>query len=156
MKAGKEYLASLNSLGLEPEGLLWARDKTIDRFVLVLITSQFDSVGPTEIYRLLTLAYQASVTPREINPFIVRLHSTNQRIVPLIERASQNPLGLKIEMPGPDGEMIPADFARVEMGAGDLSFEIGWIYHLAIRRVKPAERSRRWKRFASNVERHAA
>ncbi|WP_162561287.1 hypothetical protein [Methylobacterium terrae] len=68
LKAGAEYLSALRGLGLDPEGLLWAHDRTVQDFVLVLVTAQFDAVGPLELYRLLTHAYNAAATPQAVSP----------------------------------------------------------------------------------------
>jgi hypothetical protein len=43
--------------------------------VLVIVTSLFDFVGPLRLMRLLFDAYDAAATPKEIDPFILRLHS---------------------------------------------------------------------------------
>jgi hypothetical protein len=154
IEAGQEYLDSVRRLGLEPEGFLWAYDKTIEQYVLVMVTSQFDTVGPQEIYRLLTKAYRASATPREINPFIIRLHSVNQLIVPHLQRAVE--LDITSSVKKADGSVSEATYIDILKNALDLSFRKEWIYVFRIKRVKPADRSRRWKRFAQNVERLAA
>lgn len=154
MNAGEGYLAALENLGLRPEGLLWAFDATIDNFVLVLVTAQFDHVGPTAIYKVLTRAYRASITPEEINPFVVRLHSVNHAIVPVLKQALD--LGLDAQSMRSDGTMGPAEFIQIHLDAMDLKFKKEWVYRFAVNRIKPAERSRRWKRFSENVERLAA
>lgn len=149
--AGHEYLASLRKLGLDPEGLMWARDETIDEFVLVLITTHFDYAGPLEIYRLLTRAYNASATPSEIAPFIVRLHSPKQVIVTELRKA----YGWQIEI-RPVHEMAKHIDLKVRLSAGDLSFMSEWIYVLRETKLPPVERNRRWNRFRDQVERLAA
>lgn len=156
VKAGSEFLKAVQQLGLRPEGLLWAHDRTIDRFVLVLITAQFDYEGPAEIYRLLTLAYRASATPREINPFIIRVHSVNQSIVSAIKRAIEHPMPISAETRDAAGEITSHPHIHIHQLAGDLSFKSEWVYHFKIDRLRPAERSRRWKSFVARVEHLAA
>ena len=38
LEAGRDFWEALKPLGLVPEALFWAQDKTIGEFVLVLIT----------------------------------------------------------------------------------------------------------------------
>ncbi len=40
--AGAEYLDALRRLKLEPEALFWAYDRTLEQYVLVVVTSLFD------------------------------------------------------------------------------------------------------------------
>ena len=145
LRAGAEYLSALRELGLEPDGLLWAWDDTISEFAFVLVTSQLDHVGPLGIYRLLTLAYNVSATPQEISPFVVRLHSPKQLIFQRIHKALN--LHIRIE---------PGEIFQIGSKAGDLSFKSEWIYVLQPRRMRPAERVRRWNRFRERAERLAA
>jgi hypothetical protein len=154
LESGEEYLLALRKLGLDPDGLLWAHDKTMNEFVLVLITSQFDFVGPLEIYRLLTRAYNLAATPKEISPFIVRIHSPQQHIA----RKLQEVYGMRVAFHGPDGWFKPEDQkgATITIGVGDLEFQTGWIYVLNPKKLKTGERVRKWARFKRNVEALAA
>lgn len=152
LSAGADYLAALRNLGLDPEGLLWAYDRTINEFVLVLITGQFDFVGPTEIYQTLTRAYNAAATPEAISPFIVRLHSPGQEIVRELRTAYG--WDIRVDPIGPD---VPSGLdVKVTAEVGDISFQVDWVYHLRQRKIAPAERARRWRRFKGNVEALAA
>lgn len=151
VKAGTEYLASLRKLGLDPEGLMWAYDQTVDEFVLVLITAHFDFAGPHEIYRLLTRAYNASATPADITPFIVRLHSPKQAIVPELRKA----YGWQVEVK-PVHEMAQGVDLKITLTVGDLSFLREWIYVMREQKMAPADRNRRWNRFRDHVEKLAA
>lgn len=82
MEAGRSYLAALRRLGLEPDGLFWAVDRLDDdKPILMLVTRYFDIVGPTALSSLLFKAYNASATPREIDPFVVRLHSPDHHML---------------------------------------------------------------------------
>ena len=151
LSAGADYLAALRNLGLDPEGLLWAYDRTISEFALVLITGQFDFVGPTEIYQTLTRAYNVAATPEAISPFIVRLHSPAQEIV----RELRVAYGWDIRVD--PLEAAPPDLkVDIQLNVGDLTFELAWVYHLRQRKIAPAERARRWRRFKGNVEALAA
>src|SRR5947209_5983531 len=81
-EAGADYLKAVRALGLDPDALLWAYDTVIKKHVLVLVTDMFDFRGPYEVSQLLFQAYNNAGTPREIDPFIVRLHSPKHTIVP--------------------------------------------------------------------------
>ncbi len=80
-EAGRAYLAALQKLGLDPEGLFWARDNFDNRLILILVTRYFDIVGPTALSNLLFKAYNAAATPKEIDPFIVDLHSPDHHMI---------------------------------------------------------------------------
>jgi hypothetical protein len=47
--AGRDYLAALRHLRLEPEALFWAYDKSMGQLVLVLVTSLFDFAWPLRV-----------------------------------------------------------------------------------------------------------
>jgi hypothetical protein len=148
LEAGQDFFGALKRLGLVPEALFWAQDKTIDEFVLVLITSHFDTKGPKEIYRLLTQAYNLAATPATISPFIVRLHSPSQAISEAILHSEFSTSG---------------NFAYFTLNRGDLTYRDKWIYtakykngSVKVKKLSPIDRSRQWKRFKENVERLAA
>lgn len=149
--AGRDYLAALKKLGLQPEGLLWAYDRTVSEFVLVLVTGQFDFVGPTAIYETLTRAYNLAATPAAISPFILRLHSPRQEIVRELRTAYG--WDIRVDPLTPDPPGITVD---IELNAGDLTFRVEWVYHLRERKIAPAERARRWRTFQGNVAKLAA
>lgn len=79
--AGEAYLSALARIGFIPDGLFWARDKIDDRLVLVLVSRFFDSAGPLTLSRLLFRAYRGAITPSEVNPLDLRLHSPNQTLM---------------------------------------------------------------------------
>ena len=148
LEAGRDFWDALKHLGLVPEALFWAQDKSIGEFALVLITSHFDREGPKEIYRLLTQAYNLAATPATISPFIIRLHSPSQAISEAILESEYS---------------TSADFAYFTLDRGDLTYRDKWIYtakyrngSVKIKKLSPVERSRQWKRFKENVERLAA
>jgi hypothetical protein len=148
LKAGADYLNALKGLGLKPEALFWAQDRTINEFVLVLITSHFDFKGPREIYRLLTMAYNHAATPATISPFIVRLHSPKQLISQQVLEAEWSASSNNIVM---------------TLNRGDLTYQDKWIYTAKyktgaakVKKLTPIERSKQWNKFKSNVERLAA
>ena len=152
-EAGSEYLAALRALGLRPDALFWSFDKVEDRFILMLVTEMVDFKGPLAIADLLFQAYNASATPKEIDPFVVRLHSPEHALIQFFngwKKMSE----IKISSPNhPD--QLPVTPTAVTQG--DVEFREGWIYHFALPpKRKSVDLSRRWHHFAHNVERLAA
>ena len=139
MRAGRDYLASLQKLGLDPECLFWAHDAAVGRHVLVLVTALYDHVGPLALSRMLFSAYEQAATPKEIDPFIIRLHSPRHSVIRSFARV---------------GPLITVD---IYYNGGGMTFKDDWIYKW----VTPGKRShvelsRQWNRFQRNVERLAA
>lgn len=157
LTAGREYCEALSALGLDPHALFWAFDNSEGRHVLVLITDFFDYTGPLEISKQLFRAYNASVTPQEIDPFVVRLHSVNQPIS-----------GQYLDFAGSDGKfkvwdknMVPKPMppeARIEsFDVGDLTLRPEWTIKVRSSESRnTVELSRKWKRFVRNVNKVAA
>lgn len=153
--AGAEYLRALRHLGLDPDGLLWAEDKSVGHVVLVLITSLFDHAGPYEISKHLLAAYNRAATPRSISPFVVRLHSPDQ----IAARRLAQSIDYQIRLIGHDLEGRPmAAPHEITIISGDLSFKREWIYKFKLpsKAPKSTELSRRWHRFERNIDRLAA
>ena len=158
-EAGAQYLSALRSLGLEPNGLFWAYDEATKQFALFLVTDLFDIKGPYEISKLLFKAYNRAGTPREIDPFIVRLHSPNHRIISelmiglgggRVQRADKN-------TGAPHGNEISITGAKFD----DIQVYADWVYRRpSLRpRLKPVDAiaaSRKWDKFARAVDRLAA
>jgi len=158
--AGGRYLAALRDLKLEPEALFWAYDKGVEQFVLVLVTSLFDFVGPLALTELLFEAYNAAATPKEIDPFIIRLHSPKHALY----RAARHLIGNRVdqaELKGAAldratiaGEVTP--FAIASFQAGDLHSFGTWVYKSTPAKPKVLDSERRWTRFKDAVHAIAA
>lgn len=149
--AGQHYLKALLALGMDPVALFWAFDRKVDSFVLVLITEFFDYKGPYEISKLLFKAYNAAATPREIDPFIIRLHSPAQKAI----RNFRIPTHIyNVDQTGrPVGE--PAELKSATVG--DLIVSGDWVYKFGKpSKKKSTELSRLWSRFERNIEKLAA
>lgn len=144
IEAGRQYLAALQKLGLDPEALFWAEQDS-GGFVLVLLTGFFDYVGPLEVSRVLFKAYNASATPKEIDPFIVRLHSPKQTIGKLIRNNLNYAIG-----PGITYRDLKLTFADLKI------WETGIIKHPSGKHSNVAMLGRKWKKIEGNVERLAA
>ena len=159
--AGRDYLAALRHLKLEPQALFWAYDKSMGQLVLVIVTSLFDFAGPLALTRLLFDAYNAAATPKAIDPFILRLHSPKHTLY----RTVQGHLGSRFEdanLKGPalDRATISGKFTpgvAVAFRAGDLEGFGTWVYkNTGISKVKAVELGPRWRRFEGAVHALAA
>jgi hypothetical protein len=160
--AGADYLAALRRLKLEPEALFWAYDRMLEQFVLVIVTSLFDFAGPLALMRLLFDAYNAAATPKEIDPFILRLHSPKHAFY----RAAQLHIGNRFDMADLKGraldratiagEVTPPVIASFR--AGDVESFGTWVYKSTpvVSKAKTVDQERRWRRFESAVHALAA
>lgn len=145
LEIGSAYLHALQSLGLDPDALFWAYDEVVGETVLVLVTSQFDHVGPLALSETLFKAYNLAGTPKEIDPFIVRLHSPDHTLIRNVARF------LPMRFGGPLAQSI-----RAELNVGGLRFEPGWIYKFQPSKRRSVDLSRQWSRFARNIDLLAA
>ena len=159
--AGLDYLAAIRRLKLEPDALFWAYDKTVDNIVLVLVTSLFDFAGPLALTRLLFEAYNASATPKEVDPFILRLHSPKHAIY----RAAQVHIGNRFDRADLKGyaldratiagEITPPVIASFQ--AGDIESFGTWVYKSTrSSKTKVLELMQRWRHFEQAVHAVAA
>ena len=157
LTAGREYGDALINLGLDPHALFWAYDAAEARHVLVLVTDFFDYKGPLEISKQLFRAYNASVTPKEIDPFTIRLHSINQPMGEEYRNFAASDGKFEVW----DKNMVPKPMspkARVqEINVGGLAMKPEWTIRVRPRKARTSvELSRRWSRFLRNVDRVAA
>lgn len=153
--AARDYGAALRNLGMDIDGLMWVYDSLEHRHVLLLITDFFDQRGPLEVSEMLFKAYNASATPQEIDPFIVRLHSINHtRSEEILAHASGDWLANVFDR---DGTPKIKNLGYTSITVGGLEIRPEWVLFAN----RPQNRSsvevnRRWKRFARNVEAIAA
>lgn len=150
LAAGREFVTSLEHLGLAPEIAAWGYDTVIGQHVFVLVTDFFDFKGPYEISKLLFRAYEASALPQTIDPFMVRLHSDRHALAGTIRVLLGDH---KVSAhDGKTGE-IKADNLVLRGGeVGGIQFKKAWIVTFrASTRRKTIELGRRWKRFERNV-----
>jgi hypothetical protein len=147
---GERYLAAIEKLGLRPAAFFWAFDRITETFVLMLISDEFDAVGPLSLSKILFKAYVADATPRAIDPFIIRLHSPRHQIVRAMDKIM--PLKYTSAMPG----VPPA--ARAITTVGGLEIDGDWVYRFVkpLSTAKPFEVLRRWRRLERNVDKAAA
>ena len=155
---GARYLAAVERHGLRPAAFLWAFDRVTEGFVLVLITDEFDAVRPLAVSKILFKAYNAQVTPRAIDPFVIRLHSPQHQIVREMETL---PIGLKA---GTDvfKNREPGPFARTTGSSvthiGGLQINGDWVYRFnkPLAPAKAVDVLRGWRRFERNIDKVAA
>lgn len=159
--AGAEYLKSLNRLDLSPEALFWAYDKAIEQFVLVLVTRFFDYAGPLAVTEALFKAYRASATPAEIDPFIIRVHSPEQRIYKelLFALRSTGTIAAGWTREDYHRAVLAGEVEQAGVFAftyADLSGFGAWIYKASEGPRKLIDVAKPWTRFSSKVQRLAA
>lgn len=153
--AGAEYLNAVRALGLRPDALFWSFDEIEGRFVLILVTEMLDFKGPLAISELLFQAYNASATPKAVDPFVVRLHSPDQAIIRRFD-GFKDPSRIGFRPPL-GGEPVDPGVTVLGVQVGGVRFRAAWVYHFALPPPrKPADLSRRWRQFALNVGRLAA
>jgi hypothetical protein len=145
-QAGQDYLDALKKLGLDPEALLWAYDEVIESWVLILVTPVYDIAGSLTFAKTLFKAYNLAATPKEISPFILRLHSPDQTIIrnldAHIERIKQMTKNIDI----PEKEHIGLGHK------GNLYTQLNFIYKFELKKKNRETQMRQWKRFNDNVE----
>ena len=158
MEAGRAYLDAVESLGLEPLGLLWAFDRVIDHFVLVLVVDEYEQAGPLELLKVLFKAYNAEATPRAVDPFIIRLHSPRQPIAVELGRFLPFKVEFTTVAPLPAGRSDPVSDMAMMVSAGGLEIDSRWVYRFdrSRQRVNTIAAQRRWRRVSANVDRLAA
>jgi len=78
MQAAHEFSNVLERLGFDMEAVFWGYDDNEERHILIIVTDVFDAQGPLEISKQIFRAYNASLTPKEIDPFVVVLFSPRQ------------------------------------------------------------------------------
>ena len=150
LKAGREYFDALKRLGFTPDSLLWARVGGSDAdapMELVIVTGWVDTIGPKAIYDLLFEAYDASATPREIDPFIVSLFSPQTQVAKDVAAAVRT-----VKARDHEHDFRP----MLVLGMMDYATIPEWILWHQPSRSKLFEDTRHFSAFKNNIERLAA
>lgn len=159
--AGAEYLSALRRLRLEPEALFWAYDHSDRQFFLVVVTDLIDHAGPLPLMQLLFDAYNLSATPKEVDPFFIRVHSPHQNIY----RELRKFLTIKVSVQGiiedeSNREIIAGrrePFIIPGWKFGTLEGFSAWVYKsTSTSKVTKVDAERRWRRFQRTVHQLAA
>ena len=148
-RAGSEYAEALAKLGFEPDVVAWGmRDEA---WTLVLLSSWVDRFGRRELYDLLFEAYDASATPKEINPFIVTALSPDSQ-------GGRQLVGMIGTMRDKIAEgVLPDDRGTIfVLGMGEVMVYGGLVIRARHPRTRGAEDMRRFSRFRSKVHALAA
>lgn len=150
LKAGREYLIALRKLGFNPDAILWAgvggapADGPME---LLIVTTWADNIGPKAIYDLLFEAYDASATPKEIDPFVVSLFSPNTQVAVDIDAAVRT-----IKAEGNQADFRPI----LVLGMMDYFTIPQWILSHRAAKSTRFEDIRRFSAFQNNVAKLAA
>jgi hypothetical protein len=148
LRAGEDYLAALESLGLHPEFLGWGEELEPRQWILVMVTSIVEIGGPLALNELLFKAYNMKATPKEISPFIVRVFGSHtafaRRLVALNKLRGQ-----RITLAGTTYEAVSDMVAGIRVVGTHC-------YPVKARSRGYEQNHREWQRFKRNVERLAA
>jgi hypothetical protein len=142
--AGLVYLRAIQKLGLDPECFFWAADFVVGHHVLLMATSAYDFAGPTAIAKTLFKAYNASATPRQINPFLLRFHSLQHSYI----QATAKELELYKDFRDPLNKTL--------FGARDLKWQPDWFYKFDIAEPRATTVKQNWRRYEKHIEQLAA
>lgn len=159
LKAGKEYLTALQSLGLYPDVLGWGTDLATGEWQLVMLTSIVEVGGPLALNRLLFQAYNMGATPKEISPFIVRVFGDRTIYAPELRRLLEFEKGDKTFTAHDryTGNVKARGEARsMTKTLGGIRIESDNLYVAQSRRKGHEQRTREWLKFKRNVEKLAA
>lgn len=165
LKAGEDYLAALQTLGMRPKFLGWGWERATERWLLVLVTSIVDAGGPLALNRLLMRAYNAEATPKSISPFIVTIFSPE--IVPsnlylvgekfakyIIEPRTKETID---KVPRAEEFTDDKKIQNIQMTFHGIDLEmINSYQNLPKRDLKYHQRREEWTKFKRNVEKLAA
>ncbi len=159
LRAGEDYLAALQKLGLNPEVLGWGTEITTGDWHLVMLTSIVEIGGPFELNKLLFAAYNMGATPKEISPFIVRVFGDRTVFAPGLRQLSEFQRGDK-KITAYDQytrkEKASGLAESMSMNFGDIHIESRDLYIAQISKKGHEQKTREWLRFKHNVERLAA
>ncbi len=150
LEAGREYLVALRKLGFNPEALLWAgvgAEAADGAMELLIVTTWTDNVGPKAIYDLLFEAYDASATPKEIDPFTVTLFSPRTQVAIDLNGAMRT---IREKLRGPDNHPM------IVLGMLDYYTIPDWIISYRRSKTSSFDDVRRFTAFQSNVAKLAA
>ena len=149
LKAGREYLVALRKLGFDPDALFWAGvgPDANGSMELLIVTTWADNIGPKAVYDLLFEAYDASATPREIDPFVVSLFSPNTTVAKDFYNAIQT-IDRKIH----DKDFTP----MIVLGMLDYYTTSSWIISCRLPKSTRFDDTRRFAAFRNNVAKLAA
>jgi hypothetical protein len=112
-----------------------------------------------ELQSLLFKAYNAAATPREIDPFIVRLHSPRHRIIrELSGNLDRMGKWVGAAREGPNAETILRNLSIVSIvqEIADLNVPVGQIYKFHLPGKDSIDWASRWKAITKRVDKLAA
>ncbi len=165
-RAGGDYLDALRSLGLEPEGLAWARVHVpvegpieswrLGDWHLVLVTSFVDEAGPLALNEVLFKAFAASATPQSVSPFIVDVVSTKASIAREIMSAMTSDPIFSATIRTADGTTSTVTGEGGMTQIAGLWFRRMWVYATSAPAKSFKQRRESWLHFKQQVNARAA
>jgi len=165
MQAAHEFTNALQSLGFDMEAVFWGYDSNEKRHILIVVTDVFDAQGPLAIHQQIFRAYNASLTPKEIDPFIISLFSPAQtfavKLLAMVDNEWQFHRYLD-EDPSSYAlinEMVKSLTAHVrEFESEGIAIKPEWAVTLKARHKprKTVEINRRWHSFKHHIDERIA
>jgi hypothetical protein len=159
--AGRDYLVACGPSGLKRRRSFGRTTKPSSSSYWSLVMSLFDFAGPLALTQLLFDAYNASATPKEVDPFIIRLHSPKHTLYRAVQghiatRFDQADLkGSALDRATIAGDVHPSIIAAFQVG--DLESFGSWVYKSTPKaRAKALDPERQWSRFERAVHAVAA
>jgi hypothetical protein len=126
-------------LGLRPEAVAWVWSVKEEKHILLLLWSGVDKVGPLQVTRRLFKAYNASLLPKAIDPFVVELHSPNWGFGDLFMQVKR-------------GSKPEAGVFRIKMNDEVVvGWRSEWVYRARAKANSTIDNNRDWKRFTESV-----
>lgn len=154
-QAGADYLASLRTLGLNPDALLWAQHDERKEMMLFLVSPIVDRVGSSEIYDTLFKAYDRAVTPTSIDPWLVSVVSPLSIISTEFQEMLRMDVSLQMKSQGLDPLRIDNE-VFFGVADGQYNFRRSWVYFIKPHRMESKHQLKVWQKFQHNVDRAAA
>lgn len=125
---------------------MWVWDNTRSQFILMMIWSGIDRVGPLAVAKMLFKAYRASALTQDIDPFTVHVRSNKEVLAARMNDA--------IATGADEYQLLRKD--REHPDEFLYQWAKPWIYTLSEKRRSAVDTSRDWKRFSGNIEKLAA
>lgn len=133
---------------------MWVNRSTDQTFLLWLIWSGVDRVGPLELGKLLFKAYNASLLSAKIDPFIVEVRSRREVISNmLLQSATGEKAWRRIVINNTNGAASNDDDVP---GVLRYTWRAEWVYHLQANRRASVDLAKDWRRFSERITALAA
>lgn len=160
--AGREYTESLIRLGFVPDMIAWTYLTVDQRAELAIVAREAEVLGPRAIYLALLTAYEHSILPRAIDPFVVSIYGPRSDFgKSLLEKARQSAQPNFYDGRRPDAgddvsltlHLLPPTLQSHPYDPGQHVMMPNYgLLHLRTGRTDMMERTRRFHHFEARIE----